>query len=135
MTREQKIRKDQKTIKKYAEECKRRRKVYMQTFSAFAINQRRSRAAAVGELVLEAIEGVKGLAHVHPLIAGTLEYGIIEQKVKDPDGRKGFSYQVTYHVIANENAMTEEEQEKEVRELEEKLRRETDEMFPEEKTE
>lgn len=135
MTKEQKLKKDAKTIKKYAEECARRRKVYMRHFSAYAVNQRRTRAEVVGDLVLRAIEDVKGISHVHPLIAGTLEYGIIEQKCKDPDDHIMFHYEVTYHVIANEDAMTEEEQKKEVAELAERLRLETEEMFPEEKDE
>jgi len=130
VTREQKLKRDAKTVKKYAEECARRRKVYMRHFSAYAVNQRRTRAGVVGDLVLRAIEDVKGLAHVHPLIAGTLEYGIKEQKCKDPDDHMMFHYEVTYHVLANEDAMTAEEQKQEVTELAEKLRRETNEMFP-----
>lgn len=135
MTRKQKEKQDEKALKKYAESLKNRRKAYNQTFSAFAINQRRSRAACVGELCLQAIDAVRGLNKIKPLMDGTLYYSVIEHRVVDPDGKKGFQYEVTYHVVSHENAFTEEQIEKEISETREKMRAETEEMFPEEKHE
>ena len=46
MTREQKIKKDSKALQKYAQHLKNEHKVYLRIFDAYAVNQRRSRAAA-----------------------------------------------------------------------------------------
>lgn len=135
MTREQKERKDQKTIQKYAEKMRKQGKAYMQTFSAFAINQRRSRAAAAGECVLQAMDAVRGLSRTKPLKDGTLDYMINEKKVQDPDGRKGFQYEITYRVVSYERAFTDDQIRKGTEELAEKLRKETEEMFAEDPAE
>ena len=131
MTREQKIRKDSKALKNYATRLKNEHKVYIQTFSAYAVNQRRSRAAAIGECALQAMDEVRGLAKQKQLLDGSLEYMITEQKVQDPDGRKGFHCSVTYRVISAEKAHTEEWIREELDRTFEKMMMETDEMFPE----
>ena len=58
MTREQKIKRDSKTLKKYEKRLEDERMRYIQTFDAYAINQRRSRAAAIGECALQAREAI-----------------------------------------------------------------------------
>lgn len=132
MTREQKIRKDSKTLKKYKERLKKERKRYIQTFDAFAINQRRSREAALGACALKALDAVRELNKVKPLVKGTLEFVISEQKVIDPDSKKGFHCSVTFAVASEEAAHEPEWIEKEVEHTFELMMRETDEMFPEE---
>ena len=130
MTREQKIRRDGKALKKYEEKLKKQHKVYMQQFSAYSVNQRRSRAACVGELCLQAIEHVRELNRVKQLMEGSLDYMVQEQKVRDPDGKKFFEYKVAYRVVSMEKAYTDEEIRKEIESTFEKMMAETDEMFP-----
>ena len=132
MTREQKIKKDERTLAKYEEQLQKMPKEYMQSFSAFSINQRRSRAAAVGELALQAMDAVRGLRKIKPLMANSLTYGISEKKVEDPDGKKGFEYAVTFHVFSDEPRFTEEEIKAEIEDTRRRMMTETDVMFPEE---
>lgn len=133
MTREQKIKKDSKALKNYAKRLEKEHKVYMQTFSAYAVNQRRSRAAAIGECALQAMDGVRGLARTKPLMDGSLEYLITEQKLQDPDGLRRFHCSVTFRVVSQEKAHTNEEIQQEIEKTFEKMMMETDEMFPEAK--
>ena len=130
MTREQKIKKDEKALKKYGERMHKEHKVYMQRFDAYAVNQRRSRAAAIGECALKAMDEVRGLAKTKPLMDGTLDYMITEQKVKDPDGKIGFHVSVTYRVASGEKARTEEQIQEELADTWKRMMLETDEMFP-----
>ena len=130
MTREQKIRKDGKALKKYADRLRKERKTYIQTFEAYAVNQRKSRAAAIGECALQAMDEVRGLAKIKPLVDGTLEYLITEEKVQDPDGRRGFHCAVTFRVVSHEAAHTDEWIKAEIEKTFEKMMAETDEMFP-----
>ena len=132
MNREQKIKKDSRALKKYAQRLRGEHKVYIQMFDAYAVNQRRSRAAAIGACAMQAMDAVRGLARVKPLLDGTLEYMITEQKVKDPDGKIGFHATVTFRVVSGEKAHDEEWIQKELEETFEKMMQETDEMFPEE---
>ena len=134
MNREQKIKKDSKALRKYGQRLANEHKVYMQMFNAYAVNQRRSRAAAIGECALQAMDMVRGLAKTKPLLDGSLDYMITEQKVKDPDGKIGFHCAVTFRVVSAEKAHDEEWIQKELEETFEKMMRETDEMFPAEET-
>lgn len=127
--RKQKIRKDSRALRKYAERLKKERKVYHQTFDAYAINQRRSREAALGACALKALDEVRGLNKVKKLI-GELEFAINEQKVEDADGKKGYHYFVTYYVMSAEAAHTEEDIQKEIEQTFEKMMQETDELYP-----
>ena len=132
MTREQKIRKDAKALKAYKKRLRNERKRYIQTFEAYSVNQRRSRAAALGECALMAREAIYSLRKTKPLVNGTLEYMINEQKVIDPDGKKGFHCSVTFAVSSEEPAHDEEWIENEIQDTFERMMRETDEMVPEE---
>lgn len=131
MTREEKIRKDELALKKYAAKLRRERMVYMQTFEAYAVNQRKSREAALGACALKAIDHVRELAKIKPLVDGTLEYVITEGKVKDEAGLKGFKCSVTFRVVSNEPAHDPEDILKEIMDTKDRMKRETDEMFPE----
>lgn len=135
MTREQKIKKDAKVLKKYEKRLREERRVYIQTFEAYAVNQRRSRAAAMGECALQARDAVRSLSKAKDLVDGTLDYMIREEKVVDPDGKKGFHCAVTYKVMSYEPAHTDEWIRAEMEKTFEQLMHETDEMFPEEKDE
>lgn len=130
MTREQKIKKDSKALQKYAKRLQGEHKVYMKTVDAYARNQIKSRAAAIGACALQAMEEVRKLAKTKPLIDGSLDYMITEQKQVDPDGIKGFHCTVTFRVVSAEKAHTEEWIQKELEETFEKMMQETDEMFP-----
>lgn len=130
MTRDQKIKKDSKALQKYGQRLKNEHKVYIQMFEAYAANQRKSRAAAIGACALRAMDEVRGLAKTKPLMDGSLEYMITEQKMVDPDGIKGFHCTVTYRVVSAEKAHDEEWIRKELEETFEKMMQETDEMFP-----
>lgn len=134
MNREQKIKRDSKALRKYGQRLKNEHKVYLKMFEAYAVNQRRSRAAAIGECALQAMDEVRGLAKVKPLLDGSLDYMITEQKVKDPDGRTGFHCTVTFRVVSAEKAHDDEWIQKELEETFEKMMQETDEMFPEEES-
>lgn len=132
MTREEKIREDGESLKQYEERLRKTKKAYHQEFRAFAINQRRSRALALGECCLKAMDEVRGLNRTKPLIPGTLDYLINEQKVTDADGVKGFSCVVAYRVVSEEPEYTDEWIKNEIAETFEKMMIETDEMFPQE---
>ena len=130
--RQAKIRKDSKALKKYAARLRKEKRVYIQQFDAYAINQRKSREAALGACALKAIDAVRELWKVKPLIPGTLEYVIHEEKVKDEDGQKGFHCIVTFKVTSDEEAHSQEDIQKEIEATFEKMMRETDQMYPQE---
>ena len=130
VTREQKIKKDKKALEKYGERMRKERKVYLQMFDAYSVNQRRSREAAIGACALKAMDEVRGLAKTKPLMDGSLDYMITEQKVKDPDGKVGFHVSVTYRVVSQEKAWTEEKIQAELEDTWKRMMLETDEMFP-----
>lgn len=125
-----KIREDSKALKKYAKRLRDERKTYEQKFEAYSINQRKSRALALGSCALKAIDAVRELAKVKPLVAGTLEYVMNEQKVTDEAGAKGFYCSVIFHVVSDEPAHDPEDIRKEIEETFEKMMRETDAMYP-----
>ena len=131
MKKETFVRQKQKELEKYGERLRKQNRAYMQEVSAFAVNQRRSRAAALGECALQAMDHLRGLAKTKPLMNGSLEYMIREKKVEDPDGKKGFEYTVAYRVVSYEKAFTEEQITEELNKTWEKMQMEIDERFPE----
>ena len=134
MDRQGKIYQDEITVEAYRKDLENERKVYMQKASARAINNRRARALAVGECCLKAMDGVREVSKVHPLMVGSLAYMIDEKVIYPVAGakQKEFEYEVMYQVTSNEKAWTKEEIEEKVGDLEFRLAMETDEMFPEE---
>ena len=129
MTREQKIRKDGKALKKYEKRLRNEKKVYSQTFEVLAINQRKSRELALGTCALQALDKVRELNKVKPLI-GELYFNIGERKEQDAGGRDVFHCSVTFHVMSDEAAHDPEDIKKEIEQTFERMMRETDEMFP-----
>ena len=128
--REKKIREDSKALRKYRKRLTEERKCYEQKFEAYSINQRKSREAALGACALKAIDAVRELSKVKPLVGGTLEYVINEQKVKDETGQKGFYCSVIFHVVSDEPAHSQEDIQKEIEETFEKMMSETDRLYP-----
>ena len=128
--RRKKIKDDGRQLVRYRERLENTRKTYMQTFEADAINQRRSREAALGACALKAIDAARELAKGKKLVDGTLDYMITEQKMEDPDGRIGFHCSVSFQVISTERAFNDEEINKEIMDTFEKMMMETDELFP-----
>ena len=128
--RQRKIRKDEKELKKYEERLRKEKVVYHQNFDLVALNQRRSREAALGACVMKALDAVRELSMKKQLVPGSLYYNISENKVNDPEGRKGFLESVTYFVMSYEKAHTEEQIAEEIRVTREKMMMETDELFP-----
>lgn len=132
MDREGKLYQDEMTVEKYRQQLKGEKKVYGQTASARAINQRRSRGLALGETALQIMDAVRELSRGHRLIPGTLCYMLEEQKILlSQKDRHEFLYTVKYQVTADEPAWTESEIEALCADLAERLRKETDEMYPE----
>ena len=130
VNRKQKIKQDARALRKYKVRLQNEKKVYQQSFQLVAVNNRRSREAALGACVLKALDEVRGLAKMKNLVPGSLYYNIDEVIRFDPEGRKGFQEIVTFFVMSYEQAHTKEEIEKEIAETFEKMMRETDEMFP-----
>ena len=131
MDREGKLYQDEMTVEKYRQQLKGEKKVYGQTASARAINQRRSRGLALGETALQIMDAVRELSRGHRLIPGTLCYMLEEQRNTIAKDRDEFLYTVKYQVKADEPAWTESEIEARCADLAERLRKETDEMYPE----
>ena len=117
------------TLRKYEIRLRKERKVYMKEAAAYSLSDRKSRAMALGECCLKILEDVKDLNGKHKLIDKSLEYMIDEQKVVDPDGRKGFKYRVIYSVLADEPRFTEEEIRRELEDTARRLKLETEELF------
>lgn len=131
--RRDKIRRDGRALVKYRERLENTRKTYMQTFEADAINQRKSREAALGACALKAIDAARELAKAKKLADGTLDYMVSEQKMMDPDGKIWFHCSVAFHVTSQERAFSDAEINKEIMDTFERMMMETDEMYPEEK--
>ena len=118
-----------RTLRKYEIRLRKERKVYMKVAEAYCLSDRKSRAMTLGECCLKILEDVKELNTRHKLIDNSLEYMIDEQKVIDPDGRKGFKYKVLYSVLADEARFTEEEIRRELEDTARRLKLETEEIF------
>ena len=130
--------KDLQQLYKYKCRLEAERKIYTQTAEAYSDTDRKSRCLTIGECCIQTLEAIGQLNLQHQLIPGTLEYMINQQKVKDDTGRKGFFYQVSYMVKADEPAYTDEQIKDKVKDLARRLKMETNELFakqeePEEK--
>lgn len=125
----EKLDRDEETIWKYKAQLKNQRKEYSQVATAYSMTGRRARALCVGECVLQAYDDLRKLNAQKKLLDGTLFWNIIEERVIDTDGRKGFRYSAIYHVKSDEQAIPDEDIEKEINETREKIYKETGEMF------
>ena len=130
--REKKIAEDSKKLREYKKRMQNTMKNYGQTFNAFAINQRKSREAALGACALKALDAVRELMRSKSLEPGSLWFMISESPLKDDNGKKKFHCQVLYSVTSHEPAFTDEEIQKELEDTFEKMMRETDALYPEE---
>ena len=130
--RKKKIKDDSRELRKYADRMHREVKVYGRKYDAFAINQRKSRALAIGECALQALDDVRGLFRTKRLEPNSLWFMISESPVLDENGVKNFHCSVLYSVKSFEPAHTEEYIQKELEETFEKMMRETDKMYPKE---
>ena len=128
--RKRKIRDDGKKLKAYEKRMRDTMKNYGQKFDAFAVNQRKSREAALGACAMKALDSVRELMRAKKLEPGTLWFMISESPLKDENNKKTFHCSVMYSITALEPAYTEEEIRKEIEETFEKMMRETDEMYP-----
>lgn len=131
MDKKHKIRMDRKTLKAYSRKLHSMHKQYTKNAEAFTTGGRKNRALTVGECCLQAMEELQKLNAEKKLLPGTLGWLIHEQRVVDPDGRKGYKYDVTFYVQSTEQMYTEEEILKELRETYRRLRTETEEMYGE----
>ena len=128
--RKRKIADDGKKLKAYEKRMRNTMKNYGKKFDAFAINQRKSREAALGACALKALDAVRELMREKQLEPGTLWFMISESPVKDENGKKAFHCSVMYSITALEPAFTDEEIQAEIEKTFEQMMRETDEMFP-----
>ena len=132
--RKKKIADDGKKLKEYAKRMRSTMKTCGHKFDAFAVNQRRSREAALGACALKALDAVRELMRTKQLEPGSLWFMISESPVKDENGKKAYHCSVLYSVTALEPAYTEEEIQAEIAATFEKMMQETDEMYPAEVT-
>ena len=129
--REMKEDRDRDTVAGYYGRLKNTKKHYSKSAEAFSTGGQKGRAMAIGACVLELLKALQKDAVEKKYLPGTLSWLIDEQRVIDPDGKKGYKYTVVYHAYADEQAVSDEEIKKEIEELTEKLRMETEEMFGE----
>jgi len=121
------------TVEAFRQQLRKELKNYGAASTARAINNKRTRALAIGECALKVMDSVRECSRIHLLMPGSLVY-MIEEKVIYPTGdksRKEFEYAVKYQVTSNEKAYTEEEIERACEDLTFRLAMETDEMYPE----
>lgn len=136
MNKRQKIKKDQRTLKKYEKQLRARRQEIGRMVECYALTGRKNRIAAVGEGVLKLLEELKGIQEEQekkgkPLVNGTLFWNVHEERVQDTDGKKGFHYIIAFAVKSAENYYTEEQIRAELRETYAKMKAETEEMYGE----
>ena len=125
-------RKDRKAIEGYRRQLENRRREYGQVAKADSLSGRRNRALAVGECVLRLMDELRELNRTTRLLDGTLFWTIVEQRLKDSDGKKGFSYTVCWRVKSDEPYYTNDEIEAEIAKTEKLMAEEREEMFREE---
>ncbi len=134
MRKEQKIKKDQQTLKKYMKKLQNMRKEICRKAEVLCQGGHRNRVNAIGETVLKLLDDFYKQqgelnARGKKMLDGTLFWLVNEQKVKDTDGKKGYKYSFAYLVKTSEPKYTEEEIQQELRETYQKMKAETDEMY------
>jgi hypothetical protein len=136
MNKRQKIKQDQKELKRYEKRLRQRRQEIGRQAESWSLTGRKQRIAAIGESVLKLLDDLHKIQAEQeqkkkPLVNGTLFWGINEERVQDTDGRKGFHYRIFFCVKSAEDYYTEEEIRKELRETYAKMKAETEEMYGE----
>ena len=133
--REMKEDRDRDTLRGYEAKLKSTVKNYSLQTSGVTTGGRKNRAICLGECILQAAEKLEKESKDHNFAPGTLAWTFTEDRVKDPDGRKGYQYTARLVVATDEPAYTDEEIQKELEDLQQKLAAETEEMFREEEEE
>ena len=136
MRKDQKIKRDRRTIAKYMKKLKAERKEICRKSEVYSLGGHRNRVNAIGESVLKLLQDFQNhqaelAIRGQKMLDGTLFWLFEEQKVKDTDGKVGYRYTIGYLVKTSEPAHTEEEIQKELEETYQLLKRETAEMFGE----
>ena len=131
MDKKHKIRQDRKTLKAYGAKLRRQTKEYGKRAEAYTTGGRKNRALTVGECCMQMLEELNKLSAEKRLFPTSLYWTVDEHRVVDPDGKKGYKYEVSWYVHSDEKKYTEEEVVKELRETYRRLREETEEMFGE----
>ena len=122
---------DADTVRAYEQKLRGTVKNYKFTVEDYTTGGRKNRALAVGECILQACDKLEKEAVNHKFMPGSLAWNIIEDRVKDEDGTKGYKYTVTCVIATDEAAFTEEQIQAEVQDLQKRLEMETAEMFRE----
>ena len=130
--REAKEDKDRDTVRAYGDKLRSTVKNYTLKTSAVTTGGRKNRAICLGECILQAADKLERESKDHNFVPGSLAWTFTEDRVQDPDGRKGYQYTVKLVVATDEAAYTDEEIQKELEDLTGKLAAETEEMFREE---
>lgn len=133
--REEKEDRDRDTVRAYGTKMRNTVKNYSLQTSGITTGGRKNRALCLGECILQAADKLERESKDHNFAPGTLAWAFTEDRVQDPDGRKGYQYTVKLVVATDEAAYTDEEIRKELADLEKKLAAETAEMFAEEEEE
>ena len=130
--KQQKQERDEDTLRAYEKKLQSTVKNYRFEVSGITTGGRKNRALAVGECILQAAEKLDKEKVNHNFVPGSLGWSIVEDRVKDEDGRKGYKYTVTCVVATDEKAFDDQQILKELEDLRQKLEKETEEMFQEE---
>ena len=136
MKRETFIAKKEKELIRYGE---RMRKTYKRFGRYVRVqaerNNRKGRAEAAGECVLQALDALCETAAQKPLVAGGTVWHITEEKLKDDNGESVVVYEVGFSALSSVREYTDEQIKAEMDDTWKKMMREVDERFPEEKDE
>jgi len=122
---------DADTVRAYEQKLRSTVKNFKLTAEDYTTGGKTNRALAVGACILQLSEKLEKEAANHKYVPGSLAWSIIEDRVKDEHGVKGYKYTVTCVIATEEPAYTEEQIQAEVQDLEKRLKAETEEMFRE----
>ena len=96
------------------------------------MNNRKGRAAAAGEAVLQALDALVETAGQVPLVKYGLMWQISEEKNKDENGKKVFVYEIGFSAVSRVREYTDEQIQEELDETWKRMEMEIAERFPEE---
>ena len=120
---------DAEQLAHYERNLRAKRKHYTGNAVTFSTGGQRNRAMAAGAALLEALKQLEKFRREHQLMRGTLSWIIGEDRVVDPDGKKGYQYTYAWHVYADEQVLTEEEIAAEIEDTRKRMAAETEEMY------
>ena len=120
---------DNDTLRAFGEKLRSTVKNYRQELTAYTTGGRKNRALALGECILQAAERLEAEGVHHNFVPGSLAWRIVEDRVKDEDGKKGYKYTVETVIATDEPAYTEDQIREQLEDLQKRLETETAEMF------